>query len=39
MIHEELNQARISQKQMAKSLKLKERTKLFDGLKGSNTHY
>jgi transposase len=35
MIHEELNQARISQKQMAKSLKLKERAKLFDGLKGS----
>jgi transposase len=35
MIHEELNQARISQKQMAKSLKLKERTKLFDGFKGS----
>jgi transposase len=35
MIHEELNQARISQKQMAKSLKLEEKAKLFDGLKGS----
>ena len=35
MIHEELNQARISQKQMAKSLNLQERAKLFDGLKGS----
>lgn len=35
MIHEELNQARISQKKMAKSLKLKEKAKLFDGLKGS----
>ena len=35
MIHEELNQARISQKQTAQSLNLQERTKLFDGLKGS----
>ncbi len=35
MIHEELNQARISQKQTAQSLNLKEKTKLFDGLKGS----
>jgi transposase len=37
MIHEELNQARISQKQTAKSLKLKERVKLFNGLKGSKS--
>jgi len=35
MIHQELNQARISQKQTAQSLNLKEKTKLFDGLKGS----
>ncbi len=35
MIQEELNLARISQKQTAKSLILKERAKLFDGLKGS----
>lgn len=35
MVHEELNQARIAQKQTAQSLELKERTKLFDGLKGS----
>lgn len=35
MIHEELNQARISQKQTAQSLSLPERTQLFDGLKGS----
>ncbi|MDB9511229.1 ISL3 family transposase [Kamptonema animale CS-326] len=35
LIHEELNQARISQKQTAGSLNLKERAKLFDGLKGS----
>lgn len=35
MIHEELNQARIFQRQTAKSLNLKERAKLFDGLKGS----
>src|ERR671933_1551556 len=35
IVHEELNQARISQKQMAKSLNLQEREKLFDGLKGS----
>ncbi|CBN53926.1 ISL3 family transposase [Kamptonema sp. PCC 6506] len=35
LIHEELNQARISQKQTAGSLNIKERAKLFDGLKGS----
>lgn len=35
MVNEELNQARIAQKQTAQSLELKERTKLFDGLKGS----
>ena len=35
MVHEELNQARIAQKQTAQSLELKERKKLFDGLKGS----
>lgn len=35
MIHEELNQARIEQKRAAKSLKAKERVKLFDSLKGS----
>jgi transposase len=35
MIHEELNQARIAQKKAAESLKVKERTKLFDNLKGS----
>ncbi|WP_449417804.1 ISL3 family transposase [Phormidium nigroviride] len=35
LIHEELNQARISQKQTADSLNIKERAKLFDGLKGS----
>lgn len=35
MLHEELNQARIDQKKVAKSLNLKERTKLFGSLKGS----
>nr|AYN62264.1 transposase [Heteroscytonema crispum UCFS10] len=35
MIHEELNQARIEQKIVAKSLNAKKRAKLFDSLKGS----
>ena len=35
MIHQELNQARIDQKQTAQSLNIKERAKLFDSLKGS----
>ena len=35
MIHDELNQARIAQKQTAQSLGIKEREKLFNGLKGS----
>ncbi|MFL9456742.1 hypothetical protein AB0759_02015 [Scytonema tolypothrichoides VB-61278_2] len=35
MIHKELNQARIEQKTAAKSLKTKERAKLFYSLKGS----
>ena len=36
MIHDELNQARIAQKQTAQSLGIKEREKLFNGLKGSS---
>lgn len=35
IIHEELNKARIDQKKAAESLEIKERAKLFDGLKGS----
>jgi transposase len=35
MLHEELNQARIAQKKAAESLKIKERAKLFNSLKGS----
>ena len=35
LVHEELNQARINQKQAAGSLSLEARTKLFDGLKGN----
>ena len=35
MLHDELKQARIAQKKAAKSLKIKEKTKLFDSLKGS----
>jgi transposase len=35
MLHEELNPARIAQKKAASGLKVKERTKLFDSLKGS----
>ena len=35
MLHEEFNQARIVQKKAAEALQVKERTKLFDSLKGS----
>ena len=35
MLHEELNQTRIAQKKAAESLKIKERAKLFNSLKGS----
>ncbi len=35
MIHEELNQARIDQKEVAQSLNVKEKVKLFSSLKGS----
>jgi transposase len=35
MIHEELNQARIEQKNAAKSLNAQEREKIFGSLKGS----
>jgi len=35
MIYQELNQARISQKQTSQSLNIKEITRIFDGLKGS----
>jgi transposase len=35
MIPEELNQARIDQKKVAKSLSVKEKVKLFSSLKGS----
>lgn len=35
MVHEELNQARIEQKKVAESLKIKERAKLLGSLKGS----
>ena len=35
MLHDELNQARIAQKKSAESLKIQEKTKLLDTLKGS----
>jgi transposase len=35
MLHEEFNQARIAKKKAAETLKVKERTKLLDSLKGS----
>src|SRR4028118_1310572 len=35
MIHEELNQVRIDQKEVAESLNVKEKVKLFSSLKGS----
>ena len=35
MLHDDLNRARIAQKKAADSLKIKEKTKLFDSLKGS----
>jgi transposase len=35
MLHEELNQARIAQKKVAESLKIKELANLFNSLKGS----